>query len=65
MKISESPRQRNPEYISQELNSLVDQLKTNVETAAKEGDNFDSVERSVLASVLQLGQQALELLLSL
>jgi len=65
MKISESARQRNPEYISQELNSLVERLKANVETAAQKGDSFDSVERFVLTSVLQLGQQALELLLSL
>jgi len=65
MKIAESPRQRNPEHISQELNSLVERLKANVQTAAKAGDSFDSVERSVLTSVLQIGQQALELLLSL
>jgi len=64
-KITESTAPRNPEHISQELDALVERLKTNVETAAKAGDSFDSVERSVLTSVLQLGQQALELLLSL
>ena len=64
-KIAESPQQHNPEHISQELNALVERLKVNVETAAKEGDSFDSVERSVLTSVLQIGHQALELLLSL
>ncbi len=65
MKIAESPQQHNPEQISQELSTLVEQLKANVKTAAKEGDSFDSVERSVLTSVLRIGHQALELLLSL
>ncbi len=65
MKIAESTQQRNPEHISQELHVLVERLKVKVETAAKEGDSFDSVERSVLTSVLQIGHQAIELLLSL
>jgi len=65
MKIAESTEQCNPEHIAQELNSLVDQLKAKVQTAAKEGNSFDSVERTVLTSVLQIGRQALELLLSL
>jgi len=64
-KIAKSPQQHNPEHISQELESLVERLKTNVQTAAQEGGSFDSVERSVLTSVLQIGHQALELLLSL
>ena len=65
MKIAESIQQRNPEQVSRELQSLVDQLKANVHAAAKGGESFDCVERSVFASVLQIGHQAIELLLSL
>ena len=49
MKITNCPPKCNPTQISQELNRLVEDLKTNVQTAAKEGDSFDSVERFVLA----------------
>ena len=65
MKITNCPPKCNPTQISQELNRLVEDLKTNVQTAAKEGDSFDSVERFVLTSALQIGRQAIELLLSL
>lgn len=65
MKIAQSIPQRNPEQISQDIDSLVDKLKASVHDAAKDAESFDSVERAVLASVLQIGHQALELLLSL
>lgn len=65
MKIADSKQKRNPEQISLELQSIVDRLKANVQTAAADGESFDSVERAVLTSVLQIGNQALELLLSL
>jgi len=65
MKVAESQSQRNPEQISGELNSLLERLKANVQCAAEQGDSFDAVERAVLASVLQIGHQSLELLLSL
>jgi hypothetical protein len=65
MKIVEFAQQRNPEQIAEQLNSLVDQLKANVETAAQDGDSFDLVERTVLTSVLEIGRQALDLLLAL
>ena len=65
MKIVEFAHQRNPEQIAEQLNSLVDQLKANVETAAQDGASFDFVERTVLTSVLEIGRQALDLLLAL
>jgi len=65
MKIAETPEQRNPEQISRQLMSLAEGLKTDVQTAAKAGDCFDKVERTVLSSVLLIGQQAIELLLAL
>ncbi len=46
MKIVESAQQRNPEQITEQLNSLVDQLKSNVETAAQDGDSFDFVKKA-------------------
>lgn len=58
MKIVESAQQRNPEQITEQLNSLVDQLKSNVETAAQDGDSFDRMERTVLTSVLETGRSA-------
>lgn len=54
-----------PKQISDSLVTLTQQLKTNVENAARTGDSFDVVERSVLASVLQIGHRAMNLLLSL
>jgi hypothetical protein len=65
MKIVESAQQRNPEQIAQQLTSLVDQLKMNMKKAAQDGESFDCVERTVLASVLEVGNQAIELLLVL
>jgi hypothetical protein len=65
MKIVDSTQQRNPDQVSQELTALVEQLKANVQTAAREGQSFDRVERMVLTSVLQIGRQCLEWLLSL
>ncbi|MCA9123905.1 MAG: hypothetical protein H6822_30110 [Planctomycetaceae bacterium] len=65
MKIVDSAQQRNPEQIAKQLNSLVDRLKTDAETAAQEGESFDFVERTVLTSVLEIGCQALDLLLTL
>jgi len=65
MKIVESAQRCNPEQIAGNMNSLVDQLKATVRSAAEAGESFDSVERKTLDSVLQIGHQALELLLSL
>lgn len=65
MKIAQSNAQCNPEQISQNIDLLVAQLKTTVLAAAKDAESFDSVERAVLTSVLQIGRQTLELLLSL
>jgi len=65
MTIVDSSEQCNPEQISRHLTSLVDDLKANVQKAAEVGDAFDYVERSVLASVLQIGHQALQLFISL
>lgn len=65
MKIAESTQQRNPDQISKQLTTLVDQLQRNMKTAAKQGESFDSVEKSILTSVLKIGNQAVELLLAL
>ena len=65
MKIVESAQKRNLEQIARNLNSIVGQLKTAVESAAKDGDSFDSVERKTLESVLQIGFHAIELLFAL
>ena len=65
MKIAQSDSQRNPEQISHDIDSLVDQLKASVHDAAMHADSFHRVERTVLESVLKIGHQALELLLSL
>ena len=65
MKIVDSAQQRNPEQIAKQLNSLVDELKANVATAAQKGESFDFVERTVLTSVLEIGRRALDLLLAL
>jgi len=65
MRIAEFAQQRNPEQVTEHLNSLVEELKKHVETGAQDGDSFDCIERKVLTSVLQIGHQALELLLAL
>lgn len=71
MNVADSNSQRNPEdkpaadQIGESLLELAANLKTNVESAAKAGDSFDAVERATLASVLKIGQQAMELLLAL
>ncbi len=56
---------RTPSQIDQQLNVLTQQLKATVFMAAKVGDSFDSVEKTVFASVLEIGRQAIELLLAL
>lgn len=65
MKIVESAQRCNPEQISRNMNSIVAQLKASVQSAVAAGDSFDSIERKTLDSVLQIGHQALELLLAL
>jgi len=65
MRIVESAQQCNPEQIARNMNLIVDQLKASVHSAAISGESFDSVERKTLASVLQIGHQALALLLAL
>jgi len=65
MKIVESAQKCNPKQIARNMNSIVDQLKSAVESAARDGDSLDSVERKILKSVLQIGFQAVELLLAL
>lgn len=54
-----------PDQIGEQLNNLTQQLKATVVSAAKTGDSFDAVERTVYASVLELGRQAIELFLGL
>ena len=65
MKIIESAQKCNPEQIARNMNSIVDQLKSAVESAARDGDSYDSVERKTLETVLQIGFHALQLLLAL
>lgn len=65
MKIVESAQHCNPEQIARNMSSIVDQLKSCVESAAISGESFDSVERMTLNSVLQIGHKALDLLLAL
>ena len=65
MKIVESAQKRNPEQIARNMYSIVDQLKSAVESAAIDGNSFDSVERKAIERVLQIGFQAAELLLAL
>ncbi len=50
MKIVESAQRCNPEQIARNMNSIVDQLKDCVESAATAGESFDSVERKTLKS---------------
>lgn len=72
MKVVDHSREYNPKQtqqnsrrIGESLLEMAEQLKSNVEIAARNGDSFDSVERAVLSSVLKMGQQAIELLLAL
>ena len=65
MKIVESAQKCNPEQIANKMSSIVEQIKTTVKSAARDGDSFDSVERKTLESVLQIGFLAAELLLAL
>lgn len=65
MKIAQNQQQCNPEQISSQLDGLLEKLKTDVQSAATQGDSFDTVERIVLSTVLQLGHQALELLVAM
>ncbi|HRA90130.1 MAG TPA: hypothetical protein PK992_18725 [Planctomycetaceae bacterium] len=65
MKIIESAQKRNPEQIARNMYSIVDQLKSAVESSAIDGNSFDSVERKAIECVLQIGFQAAELLLAL
>ena len=48
-----------------QVDRLVLELRATVENAATEAESFDQTERSVLASVLQIGFQAMELFVSL
>ncbi len=63
LKCNPDPNARTVRQIGKDLLSMAEQLKANVETAANNGDSFDAVERAVFASVLQIGKQAVELLL--
>lgn len=45
MKIVESAQECNPKQIASKMNSLVDQLKTTVESAAAAGESFDSARK--------------------
>ena len=65
MKIVESAQKCYPEQIANKMSSIVEQIKTTVKSAARDGDSFDSVERKTLESVLQIGFLAAELLLAL
>jgi hypothetical protein len=65
MTIVHSSEQCNPEQILRRLTSLVENLKASVQTSAEDGASFDSIERTVLTSVLQIGRQALQLFVCL
>jgi len=65
MKIVESTQKCNPEQIANNMSSIVEQLKATVRSAAKAGDSFDSVERKAIESVLQIGFEAMQLLVGL
>ena len=65
MKIVESAQKCNSEQIANNMSSIVEQLKATVRSAAKAGDSFDSVERKAIESVLQIGFEALQLLVAL
>ena len=65
VKIVESTQKCNPEQIANNMSSIVDQLKANVRSAAKNGNTFDSVERKTIESVLQIGFEAMQLLVGL
>ena len=65
MTVTESESQCKPEQIVAQLDGLLEQLKTNVQSAATQGDSFDTVERAVLKSVLEIGHQSLELFIAL
>jgi hypothetical protein len=49
----------------QAIDSMAEQLKRAVRSAAENGDSFDSVERSVRETVLRLGNQAIELFIQM
>jgi hypothetical protein len=49
----------------QTIDSIADRLKATVFKAAKNGESFDTVERSVQQIVFQLGNQAIELFVQL
>ncbi len=51
--------------VSQKLDGIYEHLKSMVQQGAEAGSTFDIVERAVFASVLQIGYQAMELLISL
>ncbi|MEZ6130665.1 MAG: hypothetical protein R3C59_18420 [Planctomycetaceae bacterium] len=51
--------------IHQTLDRLIDDLKSNIVSAASGGDSFDSAERATVRSVLQIGLQALQLFVAL
>lgn len=65
LKCNPDPNARTARQIGQDLLCMGEQLKSNVETAASNGDSFDAVERAVFSSVLQIGRQAVELFLAL
>ncbi len=65
MNVTESQSQCKPEEIVFHLDGLLEPLKTNVRSAARQGDSFDTIERTVLTSVLEIGHQSLELLIAL
>ncbi len=62
-----NPNQNTPtaDQVGQNFLSIAEQLKTNVIDAAHAGDSFNTVERATLASVLEIGHQAMELLIAL
>lgn len=72
MNVADCNAQSNPistrptaEQLGETIGKLAGDLRTDVTAAAKAGDFFDTVERAVFSRVLEIGRQAMNLLLSL
>ena len=72
MNVADCNAQSNPistrptaEQLGETIGKLAGDRRTDVTAAAKAGDFFDTVERAVFSRVLEIGRQAMNLLLSL
>jgi len=57
--------QVSPEQLARQLQQMTARLQAMIPRAAQNGDSFDAVERQVWESILQIGKQSMDLLLSL